>query len=96
MRVLYGIKRKSDNKDFVIIYQNGWEVGEPILVKKYSIIGEREPTERELIDRNGITRPNRVYHYSNVDDLVNDELRSLVIIPSDVEQNMRTYESCRV
>lgn len=93
MRVMYGHKRTSNHKPFVIVFQRMQDVGAPIIASKTTIIHEREVTPGEYRDivRN-MPRNNRIYHFNSVEDLADSELRNLVITPLEVVNNLKLYE----
>lgn len=97
MRVIYGYMHHAQ-KPFVTIYQKLQRVGDSTsTLKAISVLGEREVTEREssdIVDK--IKFNNRVYSYSSVEALVDDDLRFLVCTPQDVQNNLSIYEqSCK-
>ena len=93
MRALYGYKKKTDNTPYVVIYDNHHEVGEPIKMKNFNIISEREVTEferKEIVSY--MSDSYRIYHYDSIEKLVEDELNALIITPTEVIANFRENE----
>jgi hypothetical protein len=94
MRALYGYAKKPCAKPYCIIFQRYFDLGDPATSNNYHIIGEREVTLLERHDMvTTMKRLNRVYIYESIEALIDDELRSLVLTPNEITENLKAYET---